>query len=282
MHSDKDGVVLEPFNGGGTTIIPPPDTPRDMFISDHVAYIVGYPDGHVRPAQYITRAEATTVFFRLLQDDLHASYWTQQNPYKDVKMQNWYNNAISVMHNLGIVQGYTDSSFRPNVPITRAEMATIAARFARKMPVASSVNNVAFNDIAGHWAEQDILYAARLGWINGYSGTTFNPNDYITRAEFMTLVNRMLERIPESEDDLLPGMIRWPDNTNASAWYYLAIQEATNTHAPEFKTGTVVPGLTFPFEQWKNMLAMRDWTKLEKEWSMVYSRNDSWHNVDTR
>ena len=245
--------------------------PLAMFIPDHAAYIIGYPEGDVRPERNITRAEVATVFFRLLSDELRAENWVQQNAFPDVISTNWFNNAVSVMSRMGIVNGYPNGTFMPDGPITRGELAAIAARFARAtwmMPT----NDRGFSDISGHWAQNDILYAAAIGWVNGYPDGTYRPNQPITRAEFMTLVNRMLERVPETADDLLASQMKtWVDNSDTSKWYYLAVQEATNSHSPEYKSGRMVPDLAFEYERWLEMVKNRDWEQLEKAWSTAYS-----------
>ena len=264
-------------NGGGGQDIDPPDieipgkeTPLTPFITEHTAYVIGYPDGSVGPGRNMTRAEASTLFFRLLTDEIRAQNWTQDNPFSDVQKDMWFNNAISVMYSMGIVQGYPDGTFRPNESITRAELAAMAARFAREMQMEPS-NGMYFSDIAGHWAEDDILFAAAIGWVNGLSGGRFEPDQNITRAEAMTLVNRMLERVPETADDLLgDDMVVWPDNADPGAWYYLAVQEATNSHLHEYKDETV-PGLPFSYEYWLEMMPNRDWAQLEREWSTAMS-----------
>ena len=153
---------------------------------------------------------------------------------------------------MGIVKGHNDGTFAPNAPITRAEFAAIAARFDDKNRDTSSK----FTDIASHWAKNEIGIAANKGWINGYPDGTFRPNQYITRAEAMTLVNRVLNRLPENSSDLLDSMIKWPDNSDASAWYYLAVQEATNSHYYKTKENK--------FEKWTELRKTRDWTELEK------------------
>ncbi|MCL2152172.1 MAG: S-layer homology domain-containing protein [Oscillospiraceae bacterium] len=248
------------------TDIPDDDTPLNPFISDHVAYIIGYPDSSVRPEKDITRAEVSTVYFRLLTNETRSKYWKQENTFQDVQESNWFNNAVSVMSNMGIVNGYSDGKFRPNGAITRAELAAIAARFARMMKIQGTIDN-AYTDISGHWAEADIKFATSTGWFNGYPGQTFRPDQPITRAEFMTLVNRMLERIPQSPDDLLANdMISWVDNAAIDAWYYIAVQEATNSHVPEDKND-VVPGQAFKYEHWVEMAKTPDWAALEKEWA---------------
>ena len=260
-----------PPNGNGpTTNIDDPETPLSPFISDHLAYIIGYAASDVRPQQNITRAEVTTVFFRLMTDGLRTANWTQDNTYPDVKLDDWFNNAVSVMSKMDIVRGYPNGTFGPNSAISRAELATIAARFARQMNMAQT-NDRTFSDIAGHWAEADIRYAAAIGWVNGYPDGTYMPDQPITRAEFITLVNRMLERVPETKDDLLNGMITWVDNMDENEWYYLAVQEATNSHIPEYKSGDFVQGLLFNYERWQELTENRDWVQFEKSWSTANS-----------
>ena len=239
------------------------------FITDHVAYIIGYPEGDVRPSRNVTRAEVATVFFRLLTDDFRKQYWTRDNPYQDVAYSNWFNNAVSVMNKMDIIKGYPGSLFKPNGYITRAELATISARFARIMKMTGN-NTVSFIDTGGHWAEADISYAAAIGWVNGYPEGTFRPNQPITRAEFMTLVNKVLGRMPETADDLLANnMVNWPDNS-MSAWYYLAVQEATNTHEYTSKSKSV-PGLGFNYESWTKITPNRNWQALESLWQNTYT-----------
>ena len=217
-------------SGGGSgrkpTVDIPDDVPTGLNGDDHFAYIVGYPDGNVKPSGNITRAEVATIFFRLLTEDVRTANSTQSNSLSDVSRGQWFNHAISTLSSMGIVKGNPDGTFDPDAPITRAEFAAIAARFDDK-----NTNNTSnFSDIASHWAKDEIGVAANKGWINGYPDSTFRPDQYITRAEAMTLVNRVLNRLPEKSEDLLDDMIKWPDNADASVWYYLAVQEATNSH----------------------------------------------------
>ena len=259
------------FNPGPLTTIEDTDTPLAAFTPVHYAYIIGYENGLVLPQNLLTRAEAATVFFRLLSDETRNENWTQTNDFSDVDGSEWYSNAISVLSAMEIINGYLDGTFNPNGQITRAELATVAAKFAAregKMPMRSGQ----FSDISGHWAEASIIYAASVGWLDGYEDGTFNPNANITRAEFITLVNRMLQRVPESADDLLDVMKTWPDNMDVDAWYYLAVQEATNSHNHEYKT-TQIEGRNFFYEKWTELLEVRDWTALEKVWVMANSAN---------
>lgn len=221
--------------------------------TDHFAYIVGYGNGEVRPQNNITRAEVATIFFRLLTDDVRDENLTKTNRYSDVAATSWYNTAVSTLSSMGIITGYPDGTFRPNAAITRAEFAAIAARFDND----GDKTAAKFSDIATHWAKDEISIAYNNGWINGYPNGTFGPQRDITRAETMTLVNRVLNRQPETEEDLLPNMTVWTDNANPKAWYYLAVQEATNSHYYKFKTNS-------KYEKWTELRETRDWTQLEK------------------
>ena len=242
--------------GGGhkPTVTIPDDVPTGLNGDDHYAYIVGYPNGNVEPNGNITRAEVATIFFRLLTEEVRTANSTQSNSLSDVTRGQWFNHAVSTLSSMGIVKGHNDGTFAPNAPITRAEFAAIAARFDDKNTDTSSK----FTDIASHWAKNEIGIAANKGWINGYPDDTFRPNQYITRAEAMTLVNRVLNRLPENSSDLLDSMIKWPDNSDASAWYYLAVQEATNSHAYSDKSKDD------KYEKWTTIRDARDWTELEK------------------
>ena len=260
---DKDikliGVWTRRSSGGGggsskPTVDIPDDVPTGLNGDDHFAYIVGYPNGNVEPNGNITRAEVATIFFRLLTEEVRTANSTQSNSLSDVTRGQWFNHAVSTLSSMGIVKGHNDGTFAPNAPITRAEFAAIAARFDDKNTDTSSK----FTDIASHWAKNEIGIAANKGWINGYPDGTFRPNQYITRAEAMTLVNRVLNRLPENSSDLLDSMIKWPDNSDASAWYYLAVQEATNSHAYSDKSKDD------KYEKWTTIRDARDWTELEK------------------
>ena len=241
--------------GGGShkpTVTIPDDVPTGLNGDDHYAYIVGYPDSTVRPQNGITRAEVATIFFRLLTDETRNANSTKSNSYSDVAAGAWYNHAVSTLSAMGIVKGDSHGKFNPNAPITRAEFAAIAARFDDK----ANTTAVDFSDIASHWAKNEISAAANNGWINGYTDGTFRPNNKITRAEAMTLVNRVLKRLPETAEDLHNDMIKWSDNSDTSAWYYLAVQEATNSHYYDLKGNK--------HEKWSKLRETRDWTELEK------------------
>ena len=233
---------------------------------DHVAYIIGYEDDTVRPENNITRAEVATIFFRLLTDDSRARYWSQTNAFSDVSSSDWFNNAVSTMANAGILTGYPDGTFKPNAPITRAEFAAIAARFSD----VTYNGACSFTDVAKtHWAFDEISLADHLGWITGYPDDTFRPSRNITRAEAMTLINRVLERAVE-EDHMHRDMVKWIDNS-PSAWYYEAVQEATNSHTYT-RLSKKVPGQSFCYEDWTGILKAPDWAALEKSWSDANDR----------
>ncbi len=193
--------------------------------SDHFAYLYGYPDGMVKPLNDITRAEVAAILYRLLREDIRRENHTLENPFLDVPADAWYAAEVSTMARLGIFVGRAPGIFEPDAPITRAEFAAVCARFDQSKVTAES----RFPDIAGHWAEAYIQRAAALGWVQGYPDGSFGPDRLITRAEAVTLINRVLRRNPAGPDDLLPDMKVWPDNPE-EAWYYLAIQEASNGH----------------------------------------------------
>ena len=220
--------------------------------TDHFAYVIGYPDGTVHPNGQITRAEVATIFFRLLRDEVRDGAFTTSNTYSDVAYGKWYNNPISTMSALGIITGYPDGTFKPNKPITRAEFAALAARIDET----KSGKSATFSDVIGHWAAKEIGIAYYNDWIKGYPDGTFKPDQNITRAEAMTLINRVLERKPESPADLLTNMNKWTDNLDTSKWYYLDVQEATNSHGYTRKT--------FNYELWRQMLPDPDWSRYER------------------
>ena len=217
---------------------------------DHFAYVIGYPDGKVHPKGNISRAETATIFFRLLKADIRDGNLTADNGFSDVSNGQWHNKAISTMAKLGIVKGRRADNFDPDASITRAEFAAICARFNTK-PVE---NSGSFSDISGHWAENEIERAAAFGWISGYPDGTFRPDARITRAEAMTMINRVLCRMPQSESDLLDSMVTWPDN-KPSDWHYLAVQEATNSH--DFNRQGEVG------ESWTKLTSVPDWTRYQ-------------------
>ena len=225
-------------------------TPDLLNDSDHFAYVIGYKDGNVRPYGLISRAETTTIFFRLLKDSVRDSNLLTSNTYTDVADDYWANTAISTMTGLGIVQGRSATTFDPKAPITRAQFAAICARF----DTGKSSGTQTFTDIKGHWAEKYIQRAAELGWIKGFEDGSFRPDTYITRAQAMTMINRVLNRIPEENSDLLAGMNTWPD-CNPGDWFYLAVQEATNSHDFKHKAGN--------YETWTGMNKNPDWTRYE-------------------
>lgn len=259
-----DGAVLKAVfvkdndggSGGGGSHRPnnkPDETPEALNGDDHFDYVVGYSDGLVHPERNITRAEVASIFFRLLQDDVREKNLTDQNPFNDVFTDDWFNVAVSTMYDMDIVYGRDNNNFDPNAYITRAEFAAIAARFDSE---GYSGENL-FTDIDGHWAANQINRAAEKGWISGYPDGTFGPDRYITRAEAVTMINRVLNRLPESADALHEDMKVFVDNADTNAWYYLAIQEATNSH--EYKKDK--DGV---YETWTDVLPARDWAQYLK------------------
>ena len=237
-----------------------PSTPSKPTLNtgDHYAYVMGYPDGTVRPNGSITRAEVSAILFRLLSDETRDEYFTTESSFTDVKAGAWYNNSIATLEKAGvIVDTAKGGAFRPNEAITRAELAAMLAQFSDAKPV----KGVKFSDVsAEHWAYEAIAIAAKMGWIEGYPDGTFRPDATITRAEMMTLVNRALERVPSDEDHLLSKrvMLTFPD-CKSGDWFYIAVQEATNSHTYE-RAATEKNG----DEQWTALRANRDWTLLEK------------------
>ena len=219
----------------------------------HFNYVIGYTDGTIRPNSDISRAEVATIFFRLLTDEAREQYTTTAGNFTDVKAGMWCNRAIATLTNMGIIKGYTDGSFQPNKSITRAELATIIARFAKL-----DVNTKTFSDINGHWAQKNIELAAGNGWINGYEDGTFRPNNNITRAETFAMINRVLDRQTENVSDLLPTseMNMWSDNLNENAWYYKDVQEATNYHKCD-RVGDSV------YEKWTEKVPDIDWASYQ-------------------
>ena len=235
-------------NSGGTQENPDETPPTTLNDTDHYAYIVGYEDGTIRPNGHITRAEAATVFFRLLTDKARDANLTDRSPYPDVSAGAWYNKAIATLSRMGILSGYEDGSFRPNATVTRAEFAAMAARFdTEAKPV-----DTPFTDLTGCWAADEIAEAYGKGWVNGYGDNTFRPNGPITRAEAVTLINRVLRRLPETDKDLLPDERTWPDNPE-TFWGYLALQEASNSHLYDRKSDG--------YETQTKILPPRDWSQ---------------------
>lgn len=220
--------------------------------SEHFNYVIGYPDGTIRPNGHISRAEVATIFFRLLTDDARAEFNSTENSFKDVAAGSWYNRAISTLANANILVGDENGNFRPNDPITRAEMATIIARFDKLTETGKT-----FSDIKGHWAQKDIEMATTKGWLNGYPDGTFRPNNAITRAETFKMINRVLNRCVVSQEDLLVNdMNVWTDNMDPEAWFYYDVQEATNNHECERIDMS-------EHEHWTKKLTDIDWASYE-------------------
>lgn len=216
---------------------------------DHFAYVQGYPDGTVKPAGSITRAEVAAILFRLMDADSRSLYYSTASGFRDVDSTKWYNTYVATLNNAGVITDSRTGYFRPNDAITRAELAAMLAQFAEKKSAA-----IYFSDVsAGYWAANAIALTANLGWINGYPDGTFGPDKTVTRAELMAMVNRATGRAPKSTGALLSGMKTWKDNADTARWYYLDVQEATNSHT---YTGA-------PTETWTSLTATPDWSQYE-------------------
>ncbi len=225
------------------------ETAPKLNTRDHFAYVQGYPDGTVKPAGSITRAEVAAILFRLMDADSRSLYYSTASGFRDVDSTKWYNTYVATLNNAGVITDSRTGYFRPNDAITRAELAAMLAQFAEKKSAA-----IYFSDIsAGYWAANAIALTANLGWINGYPDGTFGPDKTVTRAELMAMVNRATGRAPESTSALLSGMKTWKDNADTARWYYLDVQEATNSHT---YTGA-------PTETWTSLTATPDWSQYE-------------------
>ena len=239
------------------------DEPEELNTEDHVAYLIGFTDGTIRPEANISRAEVATIFFRLLTDEARETYWSQYSPYSDVKADAWYNNAVCTLSNMGILDGYPDGTFRPDAPITRSEFTKVAISFF-DYAEGYYVYGGEFSDVTGaEWFASYLAAALDYGLIEGMPDGTFRPLNNISRAEACTIVNRTLGREPDG-DHLLSRreMITWPDNST-SAWYYADMQEATNSHDYYWDEDDEV-------EEWTEKLEERDWAALERSWSNAY------------
>ena len=227
--------------------------------NDHYSYLIGYSDGTVRPNGKITRAEVATIFFRLLDDDTRAKYWSSENNFSDVSADKWYNNAVSTLSNMGVIGGYADGTFRPDAPISRAEFAKIAVSFTQNN--GSAVYNY-FTDVkTTDWFAPYVTAAKDAGLIEGYSDGSFKPESKITRAEACAIVNRTLGRKPSKAHMKISDRIDWPD-VQTTDWFYEAIMEATNSHT--YQMGKRV-------ETWNDKLPQRDWAALETSWANAYT-----------
>lgn len=214
------------------------NTPK-LNTADHFAYVQGYPDGTVKPAGNITRAETAAILFRLMDDASRKTYYSTKSGFRDVASGSWYNTYVATLNNAGVITDSSNGYFRPNEAITRAELAAMLAKFSETTGAANYFNDVS----ASHWAANAIAICAKLGWITGYPDGTFRPDKNVTRAELMAMINRATGRAPKSADAFLPGMKTWIDNT-ADKWYYLDVQEATNSHSYTVKGSETWTALT--------------------------------------
>lgn len=214
------------------------NTPK-LNTADHFAYVQGYPDGTVKPAGNITRAETAAILFRLMDDASRKTYYSTKSGFRDVASGSWYNTYVATLNNAGVITDSSNGCFRPNEAITRAELAAMLAKFSETTGAANYFNDVS----AKYWAANAIAICAKLGWINGYPDGTFRPDKNVTRAELMAMINRATGRAPKSADAFLPGMKTWIDNTS-DKWYYLDVQEATNSHSYTVKGSETWTALT--------------------------------------
>ena len=229
---------------------PNPNYKPDIFSSDHYSYIVGRDGGYIQPNANLTRAEAAEMFYRLLNSEVRTESYAAENKFSDVNSDDWFNVSVSTLANIGVINGRTADTFAPNAEITRAELTTLIARLSE----ATYDGEDLFSDISGHWAKDYINLTASIKWVNGENGK-FRPDDSITRAEVITLINRALNRMPESKADLIDAMVTPLDNTDQNAWYYIAIQEAVNSHTYEMKSDGV-------HEKWTSLTENPDWANL--------------------
>ncbi len=214
------------------------NTPK-LNTADHFAYVQGYPDGTVKPAGNITRAETAAILFRLMDEGSRKTYYSTTSGFRDVASSSWYNTYVATLNNAGVITDSSNGYFRPNEAITRAELAAMLAKFSETTGAANYFNDVS----AKYWAANAIAICAKLGWITGYPDGTFRPDKNVTRAELMAMINRATGRAPKSADAFLPGMKTWSDNT-ADKWYYLDVQEATNSHSYTVKGSETWTALT--------------------------------------
>ena len=222
-------------------------TPK-LNTSDHFAYVQGYPDGTVKPTGNITRAETAAILFRLMDEGSRKTYYSTKSGFRDVATGSWYNTYVATLNNAGVITDSSNGYFRPNEAITRAELAAMLANFTETAGAANYFNDVS----ASYWAANAIAICAKLGWITGYPDGSFRPDRNVTRAELMAMINRATGRAPKSADAFLPGMKTWSDNT-ADKWYYLDVQEATNSHAYTVRGS----------EAWTALTADPNWSKYE-------------------
>ena len=244
------GTVL-PYSGsigGGYTYCTIKKATPKLNTYDHFAYVQGYPDGTVKPAGNITRAETAAILFRLMDNSSRKTYLSTKSGFRDVTASSWYNTYVATLNNAGVITDSANGYFRPNEAITRAELAAMLASFTETTRAANYFDDVSAN----HWAANAIAICAKLGWITGYPDGTFRPDRNVTRAELMAMINRATGRAPKSADAFLPGMKTWSDNT-ADKWYYLDVQEATNSHSYAVS----------PTELWTALTAAPDWSRYE-------------------
>ena len=232
LNSDKIGIEKRDLTTSQTTAEKKAETvrnyqknaPADLNGNDHVAYVHGYTDGTVKPSSNVTRAETAAMLYRLLTESRRNEIQTASNSFSDVSADDWYNESVSTMANGKYITGYPDGTFGGNKNITRAEFVAMLVRF-----IGVQNENCSFTDVSrDHWAYGCIATATKAGWIGGYADGTFKPEQPITRAEAMTIINRVLNRGVNEKSELMNFRV-WPDN-DPSAWYYYEVIEASNEH----------------------------------------------------
>lgn len=246
--------------------VPAAPTPEFSWLaSEHVNYIVGYTDGTVRPEGELARSEAAAIFYRLLSDEAREIYWCAENRYPDVSGDDWFNVAVSTLTRAGILEGCEDGLFHPERMVSRAELATILSRFDAAFGTLTDTEQ--FPDVQGHWAQAYIAHAAARSWVLGYPDGTFRPNQKISRAEAVTMINRILKRAVD-QSGLTGQYVDWKDNYENS-WYYFDMLEAGNCHTHLY-SGRVVENQDRQYENWTALVEPVDWAAMEQEWIRIY------------
>jgi len=256
--SETDGRVAEQQSTGRWHSLRIPFTESPNF-----AFLLPDEHGRIRPNDYITRAEVVTIFFRMITDDNRTENWTQQNQFSDVQLNDWFNNAISTVANMRLIHGMPDGMFAPNRWITRAEFAAVVSRL---LDNSTTSQEDLFTDVGDHWARHYINQIGSIGWVSGMGNGSFEPDRQLTRAEAAAIISRILDRHPQSEDDLLKDMTTSVDNADKNAWYYLYIQEATNSNISVKKSDGI-------YVSWTELVESPDWKALERPDSTPNSHN---------
>ncbi len=216
--------------GGGGTIDKTRKYTKDIFGTEHpthIGYINGYPDGSVQPDGNITREEITSILYRVREHSYDEPFVATGTVFPDVAASRWSVNDIEFMADKGVIYGYPDGEFKPAQHLTRAEFAALIRRFTGLEKVAKK--NIYPDLEESHWAYVDILILTEAGLLQGYEDGTIRPQREISRAEVMTVVNKILGRCPD--ESYVKGLNFNPFNDlNKDAWHYVTVLEATITH----------------------------------------------------